>query len=115
MQHWEVAAGELRQRVTIQGRAQIGVGDRGEPVFAPDWTDELIDVPAKVEQPLGRKLEIAQQLVASATHAIEMHWREGVTVFKRVVFGDRVLDIGHANDVESRHRKLILTCIEEKP
>lgn len=73
MEPWNIAAGELRHLVTIQQKA-IGADDtRGHP--ARTWSDSIAKVPAKIQTPTGRKLELARQLVPTATHLIDMRFR----------------------------------------
>ena len=74
MDRSNIEAGDLRQRIIIQAKAVSGTPDtRGHPVRA--WADSIIDVSCKLETPSGRKLELARQLVPTASHTVTMRYR----------------------------------------
>lgn len=108
---WNIAAGELRQRVNIQAASANTTDTFGHPIET--WADSITNVAAKIETPTGRKLELARQLVPTATHVITVRYRELDDELNRIAYGERVFNIGHQNDVDERHVKLILTCTEE--
>ena len=181
MDRWNNSAGVKRQRVIIQAKTVGAADTRGHP--GRTWADAIVDVSCKIETPSGRKLELARQLVPTASHVVEMDYRvideenyrlalfspatttlsaginasvtavgvaaaiaipvgaviligtekmlvtavsgatltvtrgyesttaatqaSGATVRKR-----RLFQIGHIEDVEERHVKMILTCTE---
>ena len=78
-------AGKLREYITIQSKTPTGTGDRGQPSYA--WTTYL-QVYAEIEPlpPTGRKSEIARQMVATATHQINLRYvTAGITPQMRIV------------------------------
>lgn len=182
MERWKRDAGQYSHQVTIQAKTVASTDSRGHPVRT--YADLTSGVYAKIETPTGRRMDIAKQLVPTATHLIEMDFRvlseenhrltyyplvttlsagansgdttitvaspyplyvnsmlaidsermlvtgisgstltvtraqegtsaaahsSGASVFQR-----RIFDIGHQEDVEERHVKLILTCTELK-
>lgn len=110
-ERWNIDAGDLRQRVTIQVRTDSGPDSRGHPVY--EWEDDVTNVPAKIESPAGRKLEIARQYVPTATHVVTMRYRCISAKDNRIVFRGRTFNIGWAHNVEERDVKLELMCTEE--
>lgn len=111
-ERWNIDAGELRHLVTIQERTDTGPDSRGHPVLA--WSDAVTGVPAKIENPAGRKLEIARQYVPTATTVITMRYRTISEKDNRIVFRGRTFNIGWANNIEERNVKLELICTEER-
>jgi len=104
-------AGELKQRITIEQKNLTGTGDRGQPVFT--WETFKPNVPAKVEQLTGRKLELARQLVASASHEVTIRYLAGLDPTMRVNFGGLILNIGNLSDKLSMHFEIKITCIQQ--
>ncbi len=85
MERWEIVAGELRHLVTIQAKSVAALPDsRGHPVRT--WADAVTGVWAKIETPSGRKLELARQLVPTATHVVTMRYRTLDEENNRVAF-----------------------------
>lgn len=82
-------------------------------------TSIATSVPAKVVPLSGTRAEIARQLVPTATHQVELHYRSDIpagpsgAIRHYVMLGSRTLRIGHVANVEERNRKLVLTCTEE--
>jgi SPP1 family predicted phage head-tail adaptor len=110
-ERWNIDAGDLRISVTIQKRTDTGPDSRGHPIWT--WRDLKTCVPAKIESPAGRKLEVARQYVPTATHLVTMRYRQLSAKEHRIVFRDRVFNIGWVHDIEERNIKLELTCTEE--
>lgn len=116
-QPWEVSAGELRQRVSLVQLVESSTGSRGQPVYTP--TTIASNVPAKVVPTGGTRTELAQQLVPTSTHQVELHYRSDLpagpsgAIERYVLLGSRKLRIGHVVNVEERNRKLVLACTEE--
>jgi SPP1 family predicted phage head-tail adaptor len=88
-------AGDLRQRVLVQTKNITGTGDRGQPVYA--WETRL-KAPAYVEPLQGRKLEIARQLVPTATHEVHLRYCQLGPQERLVLDGSRVLNIGYVTN-----------------
>jgi SPP1 family predicted phage head-tail adaptor len=109
-------AGELRQRVAIEVDTTTD-NTRGNKKRT--WATMVVSgkplsaVACKIETPAGRKLELARQLVPSATHTITMRYRVLDVNANRLNCRGRIFYIGHQEDVEERHVKLILTCTEQ--
>jgi len=103
--------GELRHLITITlDVATGGVGDRGQGEYT---TTTLGQMWAKIEPLTGRKMEIARQLVATATHTITCRPLDGVIPACKVVFGDRTFNVGSVVNKLERGILLELLCSEE--
>src|SRR4051794_26204140 len=85
-----IRAGDLRHLVQLQSYTS-STGDRGQSVKS--WST-YATVPAMIEELGGRQLELARQLVATATHRITLRYQSSLTVKDRVVFGSSVYNIG---------------------
>jgi len=105
-------AAELKHLVTIEQKNQTGTGDRGQPVYT--WTAFASNVPARITPLTGRKLEIARQLVPTATHEVQTRWVSGVTAHMRINFGGRILNVGNVNNKDELNFTLTYTCTEEQ-
>lgn len=105
-----LAAGELRHPVTIQSKTLGAAGDRGQPSVT--WTTEA-SVRAQIEELSGRKLELARQLVATATHRVVIRYLSSLAVTDRVVFGSRVFNIGHILNWKLLNFTQELICTEQ--
>ncbi len=110
MEQWNIAAGELRHRVIIEAKTADTTDSRGHPVRT--WATSIENVAAKIETPTGRKMEIARQLVATATHIITMRYRVLSARDNRINFNGRIFNIGFQQNVEERNVRLELTCTE---
>jgi|SRR6185369_1909792 len=109
---WNIDAGELYQRVTVQQLTNGADDSRGHP--ARSWANRLTDIAAKVETPTGRRMEIARQYVPTATHVITIRGPRSVPIkTSRFVYKGRVFNIGWMNDVQERHVRLEFICTEE--
>jgi len=104
-------SGLLRHRVTVQEKSGTTRNSRGKLV--PTWSAKYDRIPASVETPTGREFEQIRQLVGTATDIVTIRYYADVTREHRIVFGSRVLTIGHINNVDNRDITLILTCTEE--
>jgi len=103
-------AGKLRHRVTIQSKTTTR-NERG--INRETWSALHSSVPAEIVTLSGRELEQARQLVGTATTAVRIRFYANVTKECRIVFGSRVLTIGHIDNVDQRDIELVLTCSEE--
>jgi hypothetical protein len=113
-------AGKLRQLVDIQKQGPLD--NNGQP--NPEWENETINVPARVED-LGGGLisprtfwdsrinnaQTAQQVQAE-THRVTLRYVSTLDASRRIIFNGRVLDILSVSDYESRHIYMIVTCRE---
>jgi len=104
-----IYAGQLRNMVQLQSYS-ASTGDRGQAVRT--WST-YATVPAAVEPLAGRKLELARQLVETATHKVSIRFHPSLTVKDRIVFGSRILHIGNVNDAYSVGLSMELICTEQ--
>lgn len=105
------SAGELRHVVTVQSQAAT-LGDRGQKTAA--WTSQTPQARAKIETLSGREGENARQLYASASLQVTMRYWPGLTPQHRLLFGSRVLEIGHVDNLEQRDEWHVVLCSESK-
>ena len=115
---WNIDAGELRQQIVIQTATVAGPNTRGTPQVS--WPSIAGDpatgtlVRCKIETLSGRKLELARQLVATATHRVTMRYRAIDTETNRLVYKTgRVMNIGWQDDVDQMHVRLELLVTEQ--
>jgi len=97
--------------VTVQSQATT-LGDRGQKTAA--WANQTPQARAKIETLSGREAENARQNYASATLKVTMRYWPGLTPKHRLLFGSRVLEIGHVDDLEQRNEWHVLLCSESK-
>jgi hypothetical protein len=89
-------------------------GTRGELI----GSDALVakDVPCSIVTLSGREAEQARSSFPYAAHQVEMFgdpaWR--LDEFCKLVFGERVLHVGHVYDVDQRGVEFILLVGEDK-
>ncbi len=85
-------------------------GDRGQA--SKTWST-YATVWAAVDELSGRKLELARQLVATASHKLIIRYHADLTVKDRVVWGDKTLWIGHVENWSGMGFTQTLTCTEQ--
>jgi len=102
-------AGQLRHFVTIEVPTVVSTGIRGQDQLA--YT-ELGSVWADIEPLQGKKLEISRQLVATATHQITTRHLPGVVPEARVLFGQRMFQIGYVINKDERNITLQMLATE---
>jgi SPP1 family predicted phage head-tail adaptor len=102
-------AGGLRHRVTIQAPA-VTRDEYGAAVTT--WTDFATGVYASIEQMKAFDKAAVAATWPGADYTINLRYLPGVTGNMRVVDQDGVIYsiLGRPNDVDGRHRELILTC-----
>ena len=115
----DLAAGDLRHHLVVQSKARQAVGSRGQavPTEGAEWgadSGSYPGIPASLLGLAGKKLEIARQLVPTATHEIVTRWFPGMSTKKRFKLGDRVFAIGHMLNVLEMNAKLMFTCTEDQ-
>ena len=108
-----VLIGDLRHRVEVQ-LPLVTADSAGEKVttwvtFATRW--------AAIEQLAGKKLFVAQQLYPEANTLITMRYFQSldggpIDTNWRLRWAGRAFEIVAIDDIEERHRKIELTCIE---
>lgn len=114
-----LAAGSLRQRVTIEARTQTPDGHDG---YTESWASLYARVPAQVRPLAGRDLERARQIDPRVSHELTLrYWRDYRTDLDggraRLVWHDGDTDVtlevvAPPVDVEARHIALQLLCRE---
>jgi len=105
-----IYAGQLRNMVALQSYT-ASTGDRGQAVRT--WST-YATVPAAVEPLAGRKLELARQLVETATHKVSIRFHSLLTVKDRIVLASgKVLHIGNVNDAFTVGLSMELICTEQ--
>ena len=105
-----IRAGEYRQRITINAITRGTALATGEK---PMVETAVATVWAKVETLIGKMGELVKGIYPTATDTIEMRYIAGLTVTSNsIVFGTRRFAINNINDVDSLHKKLILTVTE---
>lgn len=106
-------SGELRHTITITVPNVTGTDGLGENVYGSPTV--VGTVPAKIEPLSGRKLELARQIVPTATHEITIRYLAGVVPDQgQVTFGSRTFNIGAVRDVMETQFAMVLTCTERQ-
>lgn len=103
-------AGKLRWPITIQ-TLTTAPNSYGEAVPTPET---FANTWAEVTQLSGRELWYAQQVQPLATHRVRCRYVAGVTPAMQVVFQGRTLQLTDVNDVDGRHRELVMLATEKK-
>jgi len=106
-----VAAGTLRQRVTIEQATRSLDSFRSE---VRTWTPVAALVPASVDTPRGELRYVAQQFAGEAFHQITIRYLPNISsVETRIRLEDgRVFLVQFVRDVEERHRVLEILAKE---
>lgn len=101
-------AGALSHTVTIQ--TPVKTKSAGSVVTT--WADFATDVRASIEQMKAYDKAALAAVWPGADYTINMRYIQGVTGNMRVVGSDGMIYsiLGQPNDVDGRHRELILTC-----
>lgn len=121
----EPTAGELRWIVTVQSKGPLN--SHGAP--DPEWQDEFVNVPCKIEElggtPMGPdKFWMPQagntQLIPTESHRITMRYLPGLDGTMRLLLPDDasspvvniVFNILSVSDINRRHVWMVLRCRE---
>lgn len=103
-------AGRRNRLISIEARSP-SKDSAGQRVLT--WLPFVASTWAHVEQLQGRELELAQAIVADASHRITIHYRPGITAGMRVRYQGRILPIAAPPiDPDTAHRSLVLLCTE---
>jgi SPP1 family predicted phage head-tail adaptor len=100
--------GAMRQRVMLQGRAEIA--DAGGGV-ALTWSD-IAEIWAEVTPLSGGETVQAMHVTGTMRHLVRLRCRSDVNSERRFLFKGRVLNIRSARNVEERGRWLECICEE---
>lgn len=103
-------AGNLRHNIVIQSKQVTGTGDRGQDTIT--WVNTTT-VPAMIEELSGRKLELARQLVATASHKVTIRYLSSLSIKDKVLFGSRTFNIGAILNTMMMNFTQELLCTEE--
>lgn len=103
---------EFRTIATLQRDSGGGTYDSfGQETKA--WIDDS-RIAVKIEALSGQEIEQARSLYARATYRVYTRWRDGMTTRKRLKVGDRVLNIGHVDNINS-WADITMLCAEDAP
>lgn len=100
--------GHLRHRVEILTKDAATSADSYGAVDAQ--TTVIATVQAKVTQLSGLELIRAHQVAAEVTHEVRIRYRPGMTTRHSIKYAGKTYDINNVNDIDGRHRELILLC-----
>ncbi len=102
-------AGLLRHRIDLYAptRARDAYGS-----VDTTWVSKATDVPANVRDPVGQNYYAAAQENLKVVPEIRIRWRRDVTETWRVVFGNRTIEVVHAQDPDGRQKEMVLYCKE---
>ena len=110
--------GPLRHRVTFKRKPNQSQNSKGENVVG--FTTKDFTCWAAVDdmgQLTGRKLMVAQQILAEGDHLVRTRYRTGMNAYKQIVtvVGGRVFDVQSLVNVDERDRELWFRCTETNP
>lgn len=100
--------GAMRQRVILQGRAEIA--DAGGGV-ALTWSD-IAEIWAEVTPLAGGEQAQAMHVTGTTRHLVRLRYRADVSSERRFLFKGRALNIRSARDIEERGRWIECICEE---
>lgn len=106
-----IQAGKLRQHADLEHFAKTSTGDRGQPVGS--WVVLYYSVPMELVPLSGRQLEIARQLVATATHRANLRYHASVTAGMRLVYQGRHFAIGWVGEGDFRKHDMHFLVTEQ--
>ena len=101
--------GSLRQRIIVQHQSGTTQDEFGHTIV--NWTT-FLEADARVAKLRGLERYAQQQTTSTADITVTMRYRDGIDTKKRILFGERILDIESVIDVEERKIKLELSCKE---
>lgn len=107
---YQVRAGELRKRFTVQraDQAQSGTGD-----ITLSWVNES-RLWGGINPLAGSESITAEQRVADVTHEVTVRYTESLAPDRRLVLGSRIFEIVSVLNVDERNREMTLSCKETK-
>lgn len=106
-----LAAGRLIHRVEIQQLADpTAVDDHGQP--ADEW-ETLATVWAEVKEGGGKEQLLSDGVSADTTHVVTMRYYPGLNPRMRLLWGERVLNVGGATNPDGRRVEHRITCTED--
>ena len=100
--------GKKNKRVAIQTRT-VTYNSYNEPIES--WADTAT-VWAGIINSGGGEFYAAQKLNADTQAVISIRFYSGLTTLNRIKYGSRIFEILHVNDVNERHREMLLAVKE---
>jgi head-tail adaptor len=112
-------AGEMRSAITIQSPSNSNSQDAaGQPSTGP-WTTLYAGVSAKATCRGGSEQFAQDQFQPRRTWEIRIRYLPGISELNGILLGpdamdssQHYLDIQYVEDIEYKHRELLLSCIE---
>ena len=106
-------AGDLRKRIQLQQRSssQDGFGQQ-----LTIWTT-LFTSWAEIEPVSGAQLDRARSIYNETSHKVTMRWRAQLNDVRvvgsyRILYANRIFDVGASMNLEERNRTVVLLCSE---
>jgi SPP1 family predicted phage head-tail adaptor len=103
------ASGRRRHWLRIESPETVA-GSFGDQVLT--WVT-LFEDWGCIEPLQGRELWQAQQVSPNLGHKVTLRYREGLTVKMRVIYRERIFQIGQVKNIGERDVTLELLCAEE--
>lgn len=104
--------GSRRHRVTISRRTNTtSLDSRGQ--LSESFATVETKATCSIRRLTGDEGTLARQTFPTATHTVNMRWRDGITSKDKLTFGTRTLHILDVDNVLERNRELVLTVGEE--
>jgi SPP1 family predicted phage head-tail adaptor len=101
-----LAAGSLRQRVTIRRQQRAADGQGG---YTTSWAD-VATIWAKVDGLDGRESVIGQTLTGISVYRVTVRYRADILPSDQLRYGAIDLNIRSAIDPDGRRERTIITC-----
>jgi SPP1 family predicted phage head-tail adaptor len=102
-------AGVYRHYIAITQNVTTSTGQRGQDVSTPTT---IVSCFAAIEPLSGRKLDLARQVVATATHEITIRYFAGVVPECQVSYQGRIFNVGSVRDLNENQYEMVLTASE---
>ena len=109
--------GPLRDRVIVQAKGREVQNAYGENTTTPTKQFTTWCAIDDVQQLTGRKLQVAQQILAEGDHIVRVRYRDGLKPSYRLktVVGGRIFDVQSIVNVDGNNREAWFRCKETNP
>jgi SPP1 family predicted phage head-tail adaptor len=104
-----IAAGKLRERVTIKHKVVTGKDAKGADLFT--WEVLVDNLPAEVEPLTGREFFAADQAQSSVDLRVRVRFREDITNAMQLVWNGQPHDIDSVLRPKANRAFLELMCM----
>ncbi len=94
-------------------KVSSGTGTHGEPLLS-DWLSQGT-IFGFIQCMTGRELQIARQVVATATHLVVTRYYDVITAQKAFRFGTRIFAINLVKNMDEKNQEMQSLCTEEIP